>query len=151
MNARETVLAALNAWETQDLAKTASLLADDFELTGPAPVPLNKAAYLTFQQVHNDAFAQWSFNPHDIQVHGNTVDCSIQIYATHTGTYDVSKLGIPIPPIPPTGKSNRWPPEVLHATVADGKITKLVIDTGPGGGVVGTLEWLGIQMPSQPR
>jgi hypothetical protein len=58
------------AWENRDLQQAASLLSDSFVLTGPAPVPLNKEAYLTFQNVHNEAFSGWSFNPQ-----GFVVDC----------------------------------------------------------------------------
>lgn len=139
--------AALDAWEAKDLHKTASLLADNFVLTGPAPEPLSKAAFLTFQKVHNDAFADWSFNARDFQEQGQVVRITIQITATHTGDFDVSKLGLPIPPITATGKSRQWPQETLTFTVEDDKIAGLHVEIGPGGGVVGTLEWLGVKLP----
>jgi len=63
----ETANAVLTAWEQRDSNRMGSLLATDFVLTGPAPVPLNKQAFLVFQQVHNDAFADWQFNPHVLE------------------------------------------------------------------------------------
>ena len=113
MNAATIAKAVLAAWEARDLDKTASLLTDNFVLTGPAPEPLSKAAFLTFQKVHNDAFADWSFNARDFQEQGQVVRITIQITATHTGDFDVSKLGLPIPPITASGKSRQWPQETL--------------------------------------
>jgi len=122
MSATTIAKAALAAWEARDLDKTASLLADNFVLTGPAPEPLSKAAFLMFQKVHNDAFADWSFNARDFQEQGQVVRSTIQITATHTGDFDVSKLGLSIPPITATGKSRQWPQETLTFTVEDDKM-----------------------------
>ena len=148
MSATTIAKAALAAWEARDLDKTASLLADDFVLTGPAPEPLGKAAFLTFQKVQHDAFGDWSFNARDFQEQGQVVRITIQITATHTGDFDVSKLGLPIPPITATGKSRQWPQETLNFTVKEDKIVALHVEIGPGGGVLGTLEWLGVKLPA---
>ena len=151
MSAATIAKAVLAAWEARDLDKTASLLADNFVLTRPAPEPLSKAAFLTFQKVHKDAFADWSFNARDFQEQGQVVRITIQITATHTGDFDVSKLGLPIPPITATGKSRQWPQETL-ITIEDDKIVVLHAEIGPGGGVVGTLEWLGVKLQDrQPK
>src|SRR5689334_22534183 len=99
------------AWENNDLQQAAGLLSENFVLTGPAPVPLNKEAYLTFQNVHNEAFSGWSFNPRDFEENGDMVECVCRITATHTGTYDVSRLGLPIAPVAATGISPVWPEE----------------------------------------
>jgi steroid delta-isomerase-like uncharacterized protein len=148
MNASEIARTALAAWEAHDLSKVAGLLADDFVLTGPAPIPLDKPAFLTFQQVHNEAFADWKFNPEVVEEQGDRVKLDIQITTTHTGTYDVSKLGIPIPPIAATGKRRQWPQESLTFTISNGRISSLHADVKPGGGVVGALEWLGVKLPA---
>src|SRR5579871_377165 len=96
------------AWENRDLNRAASLLSDNFVITGPAPVPLNKEAFLVFQGVHNDGFPKWSFNARDFVENGDTVKCICKITGTHTGTYDVSQLGIPVPPVAATGISPVW-------------------------------------------
>ena len=144
----QTALAAIAAWEAHDLNAAARLLADDFQLTGPAPVALGKQEYLGFQAIHNEGFADWQFNPTALQADGDTARMTFQITATHTGAYDVSKLGVPIPPIAATGKHRAWPVEHMTMTVRNGRITHLEVSNKPGGGVVGTLEWLGVRVPA---
>jgi hypothetical protein len=92
----------LTAWETRNLNRTANLLADDFELTGLAPQPLSRETFLMFQRVHNEAFPDWKFNVSETRVEGNKAYRTIQITATHSGIYDLSKLGIDLPPLLPT-------------------------------------------------
>jgi len=125
-------------------------LADDFVLTGPAPVPLDKEAFLVFQQVHTDAFPDWNFNAQVLEEKGEQVRAVVQITGTHLGTYDVSKLGLPLPPVPATAKRRQWPPDYLDFTVAGDKITKLNVTVSPEGGVIGTLAWLGVKVPAAP-
>jgi hypothetical protein len=148
MNATSIAKTALAAWEAHDLGKVASLLAEDFAMTGVAPILLDKPAFLTFQQVHNAAFADWKFNPEVVEEQGDQVKLDIQITTTHTGTYDVSKLGIPVPPIPATGKRRQWPQESLTFTVKNGQVTAIQADTPPDGGLIGTLEWLDVKLPA---
>jgi len=86
-NTRETLqvtTALIAAWETRDLNAAARLLAEDFQLTGPAPVTLGKQEYLGFQAIHNEAFADWKFNPSQATIEGDTARMTFQITATHT-------------------------------------------------------------------
>lgn len=146
MTPSEIVKAVMTAWENRDVGAAANLLADDFVVTGPAPDTLGREAYLGFQALHNEAFPNWKFNIQKIEEVGDTVNVTFQITATHTGPYDVAKLGVPIPVIAPTGLSRAWPVEHLTATVKDGKVTKLYLQNEPDGGVMGTLKWLGINV-----
>jgi SnoaL-like domain len=148
MNTEKVVTDLLAAWEMHDLTKTVGLLADNFKLTGPAPKPLNKEAFLMFQRVHNEAFPDWKFNVSDLEAVDNEVYVTIRIRATHLGVYDVSKLGLSIPPIQPTGKSRSWPVEYLTCTVKNNKITHIEVTNGPDGGLMGTLAWLGVELPA---
>ena len=148
MNTLDTAKAVLAAFEARDLKATAALLADDFELTGPAPVALNKDQYLVFQAIHNEGFTDWRFNIKEAHAEGDKAYVSIQITATHNGVYDVSKIGVPIPPLQPTDKSRAWPVEHLTVTVKDGKVRQLYVKNEPAGGVMGTLEWLGVRVPA---
>lgn len=147
MNTLETTLAVMKAWEDRDLNATARLLADNFVVTGPAPEALGKDAYMGFQAVHNAAFAEWKFNVRETRVEGDKVYLTFQIHAKQTAPFDVSKLGIPLAPIPNTGKERDWPVEHMTATVKNGQMTELEIANEPGGGLIGTLEWLGAPMP----
>jgi hypothetical protein len=128
------------------LSTAARLLGEGFQLTGPAPQALGPQEYLGFQAIHNEAFADWQFNPTSITLQGDTARLTIQITATHTGAFDVAKLGVPIPAVAPTGLSRAWPVEHTTVTVKDGKVTRLDIQNEPGGGVPGTLAWLGVRV-----
>jgi hypothetical protein len=148
-NSRETLqvtAALMAAWETRDLNATARLLANDFKLTGPAPAALGQQEYLGFQAIHNEAFADWQFNPTQVTLDGGTARVTFQITATHTGAFDVSKLGVPIPAVAATGLSRAWPVEHMTITVEKGLIRQLEVNNEPGGGVSGTLEWLGVNV-----
>jgi hypothetical protein len=101
-----------------------------------------------FQRVHNEAFPDWKFNVSETRVEGNKAYRTIQITATHSGIYDLSKLGIDLPPLLPTGHARSWPVEYLTCTVKKGRITQMMVETGPGGGLIGILEWLGIKLPA---
>jgi hypothetical protein len=135
------------AWETHNLNRTVSLLAYDFVLTGMAPQPLFRETFLMFQRVHNEAFPDWRFNVSETRLNDNKVYLTTQITATHSGIYDLSKLGILLPPLMPTGHSRSWPVEHITCAVKKGRITQMEVETGPGGGLIGTLEWLGIKLP----
>lgn len=148
MKPAQVALSLIAAWEAHDVAQAAALLTDDFVLTGPAPVPLNKQAYLGFQKVHTDGFPDWNFNAQVVGEEGENVRLAIQITATHLGTYDVAKLGIPVPPIAATAKRRQWPRELLTFTVRDQKVASLHVTSSPEGGVMGTLVWLGVNVPA---
>lgn len=149
MTAVDIAKAVLAAWEAHDHEQMQRLLADDFTLTGPAPVPLNKRAFLVFQQVHNEAFADWRFNPQVLEESDGYTKIGIQITATHTGAYDVARLGLPIPAVAVSGKRRQWPQERLTFTVQQGQVAALHVDTTPEGGIAGTLAWLGVALPDQ--
>ncbi len=137
----------MKAWEDRDAAKAASLLSDSFVLTGPIPVPADKNAYLTLMRVHNIGFPNWKFNAHDWHENGDTVTVTAHITATHTGTYDVSPLGLPLPPIPATGKTPLWGDDAFTFTITGGKIVALEVRLGKNSGVMGTLAQLGVSLP----
>src|SRR4051812_37494617 len=127
MSATTTVQNFLKAWENRDVKTNEKLLSDDFTLTGPAPVPLDKQAFLVFQSVHNHAFGDWSFNAREFHENGDTVTCIFHITAKQSGPYDVARLGIPIPPVPVSGLVPEWADEYVTATVKDGQITAMSI------------------------
>jgi hypothetical protein len=145
---QQTILDLMTAWENHDLSKTAGLLANNFELTGIGPEPLYKDTFIMFQRVHNEAFPDWKFNVSEIRLDGHRVYLTFRVKATHSGIYDVSRLGIALPPIQPTAKARSWPEEHMICMVKSGKIRYMHIDTGPGGGLIGTLEWLGVKLPA---
>lgn len=149
MNIEKPVKDLLAAWEAHDLTKTASLLADNVKLTGAAPQPLNREAFLMFQRVHNEAFPDWKFNVIKLEAKGNEVYVIYRIRATHAGIYDLSKLGIAIGSIRPTGKYRTWPVEYMSCTVKNGKISQIEVETAPGDWVTGIIDWLVTRPPER--
>lgn len=148
MRTEKTVRNLLTAWESHDLSQTARLLAPSFSLTGLTSIPLSREEFLMFQRVYNEAFPNWKFNLSNIQVQGRQVHLTARIRATHAGVFDASKLGLAVPRIPPTGKARSWPVEHLACTVKSGKITHIDVETKPAGKLLGTLAWLGVELPT---
>jgi hypothetical protein len=142
MNSKEIVKDLLAAWEAHDLTQTADLLADNFTLTGAAPQLLNKETFLIFQRVHNEAFPDWKFNVIEFETRGNEVEVACRISATHTGIYDLSKLGMAIKPILPRGQSLRWPLDYMACIVKNGRVSQIKVDTAPGDWITGIIESL---------
>lgn len=148
MKAERAVRNLLAAWESHNLSQTARLLTPNFKLIGLTPKPLNREEFLMFQRVYNEAFPNWKFNLSDIEVQGHEVHLTAHVRATHAGVFDASKLGIAVPRIPPTGKARSWPVEYLTCNVKSGKITRIDIETRPAGKLLGTLAWLGVELPT---
>ncbi|MCB0163322.1 MAG: hypothetical protein KDI79_03785 [Anaerolineae bacterium] len=142
MNIEKTVLKFLTAWERGSLSTTAALLDNHFELTGWTDQPLDRASFVMFQRIYNEAFPNWKFNVTELERHGHDLYLTCRIRATHTGRFDPSMLGLPLLPIEPTGRARLWPITYSVATVRHEKIVRFEIDTGPGGDLNGTLAWL---------
>lgn len=142
MKSEKLVKALLAAWEARDLNTTASLLADEFTITGAAPQSLTRATFLMFQRVHNEAFPDWKFNVIELKTKRNKIEVTCRISATHTGIYDLSKLGMSIGPILPRGKSLRWPLDYMTCIVENGRVSQVQIDTTSGDWVMGIIESL---------
>ena len=54
-------------------------------------------------------------------------------------------------PVPATGKFTRWPAsEEINFTIKGDKVVAMKVETKPGGGIMGTLERLGVNVPMPP-
>ncbi len=139
----EFVQAGMKAWEANDEATLASLVAEDFTMTGPTPQPLNKADFIGFMHVLLTAFPDFAFNISHFEENGDAVVAHSHITGTHTGT-----LALPgLPPIAATGKKVALPEEAQTYTVKNGQLQSLVTDARPDAGVPGILSQLGILLP----
>jgi len=67
--------------------------------------------WLGIHDAMNNAFSEFSFNASNIRKSGEVVLCDLQLSGTHTGSLDLSPMGMPV--IPATGKSFRLPVENL--------------------------------------
>lgn len=140
----DIVKAGLKAWESHDEQTLASLVADDFQLTGPVPQPLGKQEFIGFMHALLTALPDFAFNISSYEENGDTVIAKSHITGTHTGI-----LALPgLPPIPPTGKKVNLPQEVQYYTIKADKLHALSTDARPDAGVPGLLAQLGVEIPA---
>ena len=132
--------------EIEKGAIAASTYTDDmtFELSGAAAaesrtIPGPHARGLV------GAAPDWNFHARDFRVEGDTVHINIGITGTQTRT--LSGLMPGMPSVPPTGKQFSLPGEHLDITVRGDKISRVVAQVPPGGGVPGLLKQLGVPLP----
>jgi len=145
MSAKDVVKEGLAATEAGDFAKLEGLVADDFSMSGPVPMPVGKREFVGLMMALRQAMPDWKFNPGDYQENGDEVTVPFQITGTHTGELQLPLPGLP--PIPATGTRVSLPNEPSTFTVKDGKLAKLEVADIPGGGVMGILSQLGVNLP----
>jgi len=145
MNNADILLSLLNAIETNDFAKAASYLTDDFTFGGAVPQPLNGQQWLGLHRAFNQAFPDFTFNARIIGTEGEHVSAVVQLTGTQTGLLTFPPLGII--DFTPTGRRVQLPQEPFDATVRGNKVAALLVHQVPGGGLPGILTQLGIQMP----
>lgn len=133
-----------------DHANAGQYLTDDFTVTGPTPDPIGKLEFLGLHTILAQAFPDFSFNVSQVAQQGDKVEATIRITGTQTGILDVSKIGLPIPAIQPTGEKIALPTEHPVLTIREGKFSSLNLPQVPGGGLHGILQQLGQQMPAHP-
>lgn len=145
MNDVEIAAKVFELIEAKDIAGAKTLLSDDMTFSGPVPEPVSGDMWMGLHAKLNAGFPDWSFNLSGVHQHGDVVHCTAQITGTHTGDLDLSPMGLPV--VPATGKAIQLPAEELSVTVDGGKITSVAGDPVPGGGVMGILGQLGVEIP----
>lgn len=131
-----------------DIDAVRAMLADDFVLEGPVPQPVDANAFLALMKALSSGFSNFSFHAKDVHQHGDdTVHVVVELGGLHDKTFDLTPLGLP--PIPPTGKSFHLPTESVTLTAKNGKFVRYHLDPTTGGGLVGILQQLGVQLPPQ--
>lgn len=145
MNDVEVASKVFELIEAKDTAGAKALLADGMTFSGPVPEPVGGDMWMGLHDKLNAGFPDWSFNLSGVHQHGDVVHATAQITGTHTGDLDLSPMGMPV--VPATGKAIQLPQEELSISVVDGKITSVHGDPVPGGGVMGILQQLGVEMP----
>lgn len=149
MQIQDVTKQAFDAIDRGDVRSSANLYADDFRMTGPLPVPLDKKQYLEVMEKLKRGIPDLQFHRRDIRVNGNTVDVHVQLSGTHTATLPSLMPGMP--DVPPTNHSFRLPTETLHVRFQGDRIAEIRVDPVPGGGVTGILEQLGVSIPVTGR
>lgn len=128
---------------SKDVDSAGSYLAEDFKFSGPVPEPLGRKQWLGLMKIMNTAFPDINYHARILGVDGNVVKTVNQLSGTHTNDLDLSAIGLGV--IHATGKSFSIPEEQGEATVKDGKITAMHLNTGQDSGLMGILRQLGVE------
>ncbi len=145
MSAMDVVKEGLAATEAGDFGKLDSLVADDFVFAGPVPEPVGKREFMGLQMALLKAMPDWKFNAKDMKENGDQVSMMLQVSGTQTGELQLPMPGMPA--IPPSGKRVELPFEPSTFTVKNGKLARLDVESSAGGGLMGILSQLGVNMP----
>ncbi|HZU02373.1 MAG TPA: nuclear transport factor 2 family protein [Ktedonobacteraceae bacterium] len=149
MNAIDTVKTCITALQSGDIELAASILSDDFLLTGLTPNPLRKNALLALQGELLTAMPDFSYNLAGIHQEAREVIALIQITGTHTRDLALSVLGLPT--IQATGIAITLPQVSTTFEVEEGKVLGMQSEVVPGGGIEGLLQQVGAELPLLPR
>lgn len=137
----KTLMAAVDAG---DMAKAGNLLTDDFQISGPFPVPMGKDQWLGIQVAMKQAFPDWRFNLTNIEDHGDSATIYYYITGTHVGALDLTPMGLGV--IPATSKPVKLPPEHADMRIVGGKVAAMEVHGAEGGGLPGLLKQIGVEM-----
>lgn len=146
MNKRETVQALMDAVQKGDLEYVKSMLADDFQLSGLIPEPINKDAWLEMSTSLKTAFPDIDYHFKVIGAEGDVVRSTSQLSGTHNGTFDLTNMNMGV--IPATSKTFSTKSEKTKITVKDGKITLWAVESNDGAGLMEILKQLDVKLPT---
>ena len=146
MNKREIVQALMDAVQKGDLEIAESMLADEFQFSGPIPEPINKEAWLGMSSSLRTAFPDLDYHFKVIGTEGDVVRTTSQMSGTHTGSFDLTNMQMGV--IPATNKTFVATREKTKITVKENKITAWAVEPTQGAGVMEILKQLDVEIPT---
>ena len=146
MNKREIVQALLDSVQKGDFDNAKSMLADDFQFSGPIPEPINQEAWLGMSSSLKTAFPDLDYHFKVIGTDGDVVRTTSQLSGTHSGSFDLTNMNMGV--IPATDKTFSAKLEKTKVTVKDNKITSWAVEPTDGAGLKAILDQLGIKVPT---
>jgi len=145
MNKRETVQALMDSVQKGDFENVKSMLADDFQFSGPIPEPINKEAWLEMSASLKTAFPDLDYHFKVIGAEGDVVRSTSQLSGTHNGAFDLTNMNMGV--IPATNKAFSTKSEKTKVTVKDNKITLWAVEPNDGAGLMEILKQLDVKLP----
>ena len=146
MNKRETVQAFVDSVQKGDFDMAKSLLADDFQFSGPIPEPINSGAWLAMSTSLKSAFPDLDYHFKVIGTDGDIVRITSQLSGTHTGSFDLTAMHMGL--IPATDKTFSARHAKAKITVKEHKITAWAVEPTEGAGLTAILDQLGVKSPT---
>jgi predicted ester cyclase len=146
LNKRETVQALVDSVQKGDFQTAKSMLADNFQFSGPVPEPIDQEAWLGMSSNLKTAFPDLNYHFKVIGAEGDVVRVISQLSGTHTGSLDLTNMNIGV--IPATDKTFSAKHEKSKITVKENKITAWAVEPTEGAGLKAILDQLDVKVPT---
>ena len=143
MNKRETVQALMDSIQKGDFENAKTMLADDFQFSGPVPEPINAATWLGMSASLKAAFPDLNYHFKVIGADGDVVKSTTQLSGTHSGVFDLTGMNMGV--LPATNRSFSNKVEKTKVTVKDHKITSWAVEPNDGAGLKEILKQLEVK------
>jgi hypothetical protein len=145
MDSQTTVKTLMDSVQKGDFIKAKSLLANNFQFSGPVPQAVNAASWIVMSTDLKTAFPDINYRFKVEGSHGDVVKVSAQMSGTHRGNLNLASLGMGM--IPATGKTFAAAHEYGRVTVKGDKIISFAQEPTKGAGIMAILGQLGITPP----
>jgi predicted ester cyclase len=129
-----------------DFENAKTMLADDFQFSGPVPEPINAEAWLGMSASLRVAFPDLDYHFKVIGADGDVVRATTQLSGTHSGSFDLTNMDMGL--IPATNKAFSAKAEKTKVTVKENKITSWVVEPTEGAGLMAILKQLDVKVPT---
>ena len=146
MNKREIVQSLMDSIQKGDFNNAKTLLADDFQFSGPIPQPINREAWLGMSASLKTAFPDLDYHFKVIGADDDIVKTTSQLSGTHRGSFDLTNMKMGV--IPATNKTFAAKLEKTKITVKENKVTSWAVEPTQGAGLHAILEQLGVKPPT---
>ena len=143
MNKRETVQALMDSVQEGDFEHAKTMLADDFQFSGPFPEPIDQEAWVGMNTRLQTAFPDLDYHFKVIGAEGDVVRATMQLSGTHSGSFDLTTMDMGV--IPATNKNFSVKPEKAKLTVKENKITAWFVEPTQGADLKSILDQLGVK------
>lgn len=147
MNKREIVQSLMDSLQKGEFELANSMLADEFQFSGPVPEPINREDWLSMSINLKTAFPDLDYHFKVIGTDGNIVRSTTQLSGTHQGTLDLSNMNMGL--IPATNKPVSVKMAKTRVTVKDDKVTLWAVEPTDGAGLAAILAQLGVEAALQ--
>ena len=147
MNQRETVQKLFDSVQKGDFVNAKTLLADNFQFSGPVSEPINREAWLGMSASLKTAFPDLDYHFKVIGADDDVVKTTSQLSGTHRGSFDLTNMNMGV--IPPTNKTFSAKLEPTKIIVKDNKVTSWAVEPTEGAGLKAILGQLGVKEPTK--
>jgi hypothetical protein len=149
MSTIEKVETLVTALQSGDLEMAASILSDDFTVSGLTPEALDKRVFLAVQSELLAAMPDFSYNLSDVRQEDDKVRAFISITGTHNRDLSLPMFGLQS--VPATGLYVVLPQVQTEYLFEKDLVKNMYISEEPGSGLSGLLQQIGAELPVLPR